>query len=297
MRRPDYSAHEHLLIDLKPRAELWRMGVGLMVAFAVMMALTLIAHGIIAIRAPVVAEGLRSEAPGSDPASLLILLGSYGFALAGIVAAGLLVYHRGLSTLLGGWQRAWRQFWRSMMALLALYAVTWILPPWFSGEFLDANLNFSLWLALLPLSLTAVLVQVSAEEILFRGYLQQGLAARFSNPLIWMGVPTLLFAAGHYMPGQAGENALMIAIWSGLFGLAAADLTARSGTLGPAIALHLANNVTALLVISMPGMMSGLSLFTTPFGLEDIADLRPWLIAELAAMLCAWLAVRLALRV
>ena len=35
------------------------------------------------------------------------------------------------------------------------------------------------WAAWLPLVLPALLVQTAAEEIAFRGYLMQGLAARF----------------------------------------------------------------------------------------------------------------------
>ena len=37
-------------------------------------------------------------------------------------------------------------------------------------------------------------------------------------------------------------------IWAGAFGIAAADLTARCGTLGPAIALHFGNNLCAALI-------------------------------------------------
>ena len=297
MKRPDYSAHEHLLIGLRARPELWRMGVGLLVAVAVMFALIILTQGILASRAPTLLDGMSGDAPGNTPASLLVMLGSYGFASLGVMAAGLMIYHRGAARLLGGWQRCWRQFRRAMTGLLILYAVSYLLPPWSMGAPLEPNLSLSLWLTLLPLSLLAVLVQVSAEEILFRGYLQQTLAARFSNPLIWMVVPTILFALGHYMPAQAGENAILIAVWAGFFGLAAADLTARSGTLGPAIALHLANNVSALLLVSMQGSLSGLSLYLAPFSMADATDLRPWLIVDLFGMLCAWLAVRLALRV
>ncbi|MCR8825312.1 CPBP family intramembrane metalloprotease [Photobacterium sp. TY 1-4] len=158
------------------------------------------------------------------------------------------------------------------------------------------GLPFGVWAALLPLSLLAVLVQVSAEELLFRGYIQQQLAARFTSPLVWMVLPSALFALGHYAPETTGGNAIWIAAWAGIFGLLMADLTARTGTLGPAIAVHFINNVIAMLFTAMPDDLSGLALYIMPFALSDEAAIARWLPVDFAIMLTGWLAVRLALR-
>ena len=151
-------------------------------------------------------------------------------------------------------------------------------------------------MVLLPLSLGVVFIQISAEEIFFRGYLQQQLAARFQSPLVWMVLPSVLFAMGHYQPAEAGENAVMIVVWAGVFGLLMADLTARSGTIGPALAVHFVNNVTALLITSLPDSLGGLALWHAPFGMEDTAELRAWMPVDFALMIVSWLAARLALR-
>ncbi|WP_338153259.1 CPBP family intramembrane glutamic endopeptidase [Pseudophaeobacter leonis] len=82
------------------------------------------------------------------------------------------------------------------------YGVILVLPPYDFGAPLVSNLGFWPWLGLLPLSLLAVLVQVSAEEVVFRGYLQQALAARFKSPVIWLVAPSALFGLAHYMPGR-----------------------------------------------------------------------------------------------
>jgi uncharacterized membrane protein len=95
---------------------------------------------------------------------------------------------------------------------------------------------------------------------------------------------------------QAGELAWVIVLWSALFGLALADLTARAGTLGPAIALHLINNATAILFISMPDSLSGLSLYHSPFDMSDEAMVRAWMPVEFMMILVSWLAARLAIR-
>ena len=148
-------------------------------------------------------------------------------------------------------------------------------------------------LLLLPLALLAVLIQTSAEEILFRGYLQQQLAARFRSPVIWMVAPALLFGVLHYRP-DAGANGGLIMLWAAGFALAAADLTARAGTLGPAIGLHFMSNASALL--SAEGTLSGLALFRLQIDMADPVALRPYLLIDATMILIGWLAARLAIR-
>ncbi len=105
-----------------------------------------------------------------------------------------------------------------------------------------------------------------------------------------------MFALGHYLPQEAGGNALPIALWSGVFGILMADITARAGTLGPAIALHLFNNMIALLIVSLPDSLSGLSLYLLPYSMADTEHLRAWLAVDFATMFVTWLLARLALR-
>ena len=78
--------------------------------------------------------------------------------------------------------------------------------------------------------------------------------------------------------------------------MAAADLTARAGSLGPAVAMHLVNNFAAMAIISTQGEMSGLALMKLPFGPDDEAAIAAFLPIDLATMGVSWLAARLAIR-
>lgn len=287
-----YKAHEHLVGPARPRAELWRLIVGLAV---VAVLVTLLNVGLFAV---ITFAGVSGPAflAGETPASLLVLLASFGFVTLGVSVAARCLQKRSLRSIIGTLPLAIRQFHRVFAALLLLGAVVVILPPYSVGATLIPHLAFWTWLALLPFAVGTVLIQVSAEEILFHGYIQQSLAARFRSPWIWMGIPSLIFAAGHYAPGTTGENAGLVAIWSGIFGLFAADLTARSGTLGPAIALHLFNNIVALIFISLPDNLSGLALFLLPYDMSDGGAVRQWLFVDFAMMVIGWLAARVALR-
>jgi len=92
--------------------------------------------------------------------------------------------------------------------------------------------------------------------------------------------------------------------WAFCFGLAASDLTARSGTLGPALAFHLANNAFAFLLYGEAGgPSSGFALFLFPpesmgdtFTTGSSASISWQLALELLLLGLMWLAARIGLK-
>ncbi|TCP40612.1 CPBP family intramembrane glutamic endopeptidase [Rhodovulum marinum] len=292
-----YQPHERLTAPARARPALWRLAAGAITALAVYYGLIYALFGLVAIaRGADIAASVFSGifVTTLTAAGTLGLLASFGFLVIGTLVAAQLFQHRGLTTLTGPPSLAASHFARVLRALALLYAAVWLLLP--SGVPLTPHVGFGRWLTLLPLAVPLILLQVGAEELFFRGYLQQQLAARFRNPAIWIGLPAALFAWGHYMPEETGANALMVAAWAGVFAAAAADLTARTGTLGAAVALHFANNAVAILFLSLPGPVSGLALYTYPFAPDDPA-LTPLFLVDLAVIGVSWLAARVALRV
>lgn len=159
------------------------------------------------------------------------------------------------------------------------------------------NLSPQIWIFWLVPTLVAIFVQVYAEELVFRGYLQSMLAARFASPLIWIGIPTLLFGLLHLPTALAfGENAWLVLAAPTLLGGIAAHLTARTGSISTATALHFANNAIGILVVSVPGPLGMLSLYTYPFDPMDVETVRPMIIMNLAFILLAYAAYHLVIR-
>ena len=298
--RPDrpYAAHEALVAPARNTSAIWRLLLGILVILGVVFFLSTSLQTVVVTAFPKLWDEVISSTDtfGATPPAMYLILGSFACVSFAVVIAVRLVHGRSLTTVLGPWQVLTRQFWAVARILLGIGVVIVLLTPSTLSEPLTPNLQIGLWLSILPFSLLAVLVQTSAEEILFRGYLQQQLAAPFASPWVWMGVPSAVFALGHYLPGEAGDNALLIALWAGLFGVMMADITARAGTLGPAIAIHFVNNVSALMVISMPDSLSGLSLYTVPYAMSDTTAMRALLPVDFAGMLVAWLAARVAIR-
>jgi len=297
MHWPDYRAHQAFIAPARNRAEVWRLLVGLFLAALAMIAFNQLFFDVMYRLAGDQRGALYDQIiSGTTPLAMYIQLFTFGFLILSVAITLRFLHHRPIRSLLGPLRPCLSQFAAVAVMLLAVGFAIFLLPPWDMGAEYLPNIALGVWVMLLPLSLLAVLVQVSAEELLFRGYVQQQLAARFRSPFVWMVLPSVLFSLGHYLPDTAGENALIIAVWAGLFGILMADLTARSGTLGPAIAVHFINNISAILIVSLPDNLSGLALYLTPFSLEDTAQLRAWLPVDFGLMVVFWLAARLAIR-
>lgn len=228
---------------------------------------------------------------GSTPSAVAWNLATFGLYIA-ILAALLRAFHnRTLLILIGPPRPALRQFRRVFLYLLPLFLFLFL--PSLTHPDVYHNLSFGRWLSLLPLMLPLLFVQISAEELIFRGYLQSHLAALSQNPFIWMGIPSFLFGLIHYDSIQPAYSAWAYVVWATGLGLVAADLTARSGTLGPALALHFVNNIFALLFVAADDWLFGASLFIwQTYGMPW----EPWIPFEALTLFTFWLAARLALR-
>ncbi len=280
-------------------AELWRTAAGVVLTFVAGMALYQLCFALVSnLIGPDATQSLIDATTFSKNSAFatLYILFTFGFFTVGLMMVLHSLHHRTLATLIGPWAAALSDFIRVVLAVTALFVLISVLLPQDVEHVANAALGRRTWILLLPLSLTAILVQASTEELVFRGYLQQQLAARFPTLPVWMIVPSLLFGLAHVSPESAGANAPFFALWAVVFALAAADLTARTGTIGAAIGLHAANNIAAILLVSIEGSGSGLALFHLPMSMDD-PRIAAMMLPELASTLCAWLTARLVLKV
>ncbi|MDZ7709121.1 MAG: CPBP family intramembrane glutamic endopeptidase [Roseovarius sp.] len=292
-----YAAYEPLVAPARPSAGLGRLGGGIALTVVVFLALSVAWSRLL----PVIfgPEGWARIRPGVEaattPVGVLINLFTFGLLIAALALSLRAMHGRGLLSLVGPLPLALRQFGRAGLALVVLYGLIALVPMPEAIE-PERNLALGTWVALLPLALVGLLCQVVAEEVAFRGYLQSQLAARFASPVVWLALPALGFGLLHFDSAIYGTSGWLVMLWATGFGLAAADLTARFGTLGPATALHLVNNFSAILVAAPKGQFDGLALYVFPFSLSDAGAVTAILPVDIGMLLCAWLAIRLALR-
>lgn len=295
-RPGDYRPHQRFYAAADPRIELWRTVLGSVTIAAVYIGLLVGFLFIVRLRyGPMIGSVIYAAMlRGATPGTMVLLLLTFLSLAIGAVTATRLVHGRRGGTLFGDGRQVVGDFWRVAVAVFALNLG--LLPFALTQEGVQSHLDLGTFVTYLPFALIALVVQTGAEELVFRGYLQQQLAARFRSPWVWMLVPSLLFASMHYSPAY-GPNAWLIVAWATLFGLCAADLTARTGSLGAAIGLHFSTNLAAFFFVGIGGNLDGMALWSQAIDLGNAQMVRPLLLVDFFGIITSWLLARLTLRV
>ena len=290
-----YKLHERLVAPARNKSDILRLIFGLvMITMLYMVMVMLGGHVVSVIMGDAWMQAIATSPGLTSPGQMLTILGSFGFMIIAVCLVVILLHHRSPITLIGGFRIATVQFFQAMRNLLPYIALLVVFA--FMAEDLQQNLTLKLWLSILPLTLLFLLVQVSAEELIFRGYLQSQLAALNLHKSVWVLLPAILFGLLHYDPIIMKSAAPWVVLWSICFGVLAGDLTARSGTLGPAVAFHFAINFLSIGVVGIGDYLGGLNLYFYPFSITDTSKLIAYLPLDTIGMLLAYFFVRLALR-
>jgi hypothetical protein len=260
---PAYAPVREFAAPARESAELWRTALGAILMTVIYLAALAVAGLVLyAVHGRFVTMALLvGMAAGTSAGALIVLLGSFlAMALAAFVTVRL-VHRRSSATLFGaGPAPLARVFLRvAVPVILVNFA---LLPFLLTEESLTQKYPLARYLLVACFALPVLWVQTGAEEIVFRGYLQQQLAARFEAPVLWMGLPSALFALGHYSNFSVLSEPWLNVGWAAVFGLLAADLTARTGNIGAAWGMHFANNAAALMLVAVQHMYDGLALWT-----------------------------------
>lgn len=288
MRHPEFTA---MLVPARTYPQIWRLLLGVLLILFTYLSWTLIVLGA-ALGVVAAEQGLWGVMPffqelqvGRNPGSVALLLLTFGGMALGPVLAAAALHFRGPGSLLGPWGDWWRGFVTAFAVVVLVFGVLMaasaaIWPP-------VANLDLARWLIWLPLALPLLFVQIAAEELLFRGYLMQQLAVRFTARWVWFTLPALAFGLLHWDP-EAGRNLPLVLLSAFAFGLVAADLTERTGSLGAAMGFHFANNLLALFVLSIKDTITGLALYVTPWGLAEEGTVSLGLVVSILLVFGNW---------
>ncbi|MEM9044327.1 MAG: CPBP family intramembrane glutamic endopeptidase [Pseudomonadota bacterium] len=199
------------------------------------------------------AEAMGSLPPAAQ--SILVLLSFLGIWI-GVWIAARLLHRRSLTSVLsarGRW--SWGHFWFGFAVAggFALCLIFLVLAT--GGRGLPETIDPLAWGILIIPMFVAVFFQAAGEELLFRGYMQQQLAARFRHPLVWIVIPSLIFGLLH--GGTDWRGLAYIAI-TFMIGVVTALTVWRTGSLATAMGLHLGNNFSAFLIMgpeALPRML------------------------------------------
>lgn len=234
----------------------------------------------------------RLVGDGGPKAFLVAFLFGFTGMILGLRVALAWLHRRSLGSVMGPGEFRVDHFLMGASVVFVAIAVYAAQVPGMPGE--PSAQDRAAWLAWAPVALVAIFGQVCAEEMVFRGYLQQQFAVRFRSRAIWWLAPAAIFGALHWR-ADLGPDAPMAAGAAFLMALAYGDVAARLGNISAAIGLHFANNVMALMIVAPAGPMGALALFHSPAGPGAAAAFRAGLVVNVGVTLVLWSIWRIAL--
>ncbi|WP_460272722.1 lysostaphin resistance A-like protein [Celeribacter sp. ULVN23_4] len=280
------------------RPELWRLAVAIVAALLISIVVTPLFYLIIGRLAPNLMPfqlGPRGMMVGTTPGGLFVILSGFIILLWGALQLAKRLHARSLREITGPAALMRAQFLVTLKWIIAFTLLSFFLP-WDGPADPVANLPGGLWLFWLPFAILGLMVQVTAEEVFFRGYLQsQFIGVTRSYPL-GVAASAVIFGLAHTSGSAEGIAAIFPVVWAIGFGVLAGDLTMRAGTIGPAIALHFVNNLSAMVLAPQQDMMSGFGLFVQTESAETLYSDPKALIFQSLLLLVSWLVARLAIR-
>ncbi|MCS6829204.1 MAG: type II CAAX endopeptidase family protein [Armatimonadota bacterium] len=221
--------------------EWWRYAAGVLVIFASW------TGGQIAFTLPLLLGG--ADPARADLLLLAALLFSFAPALVAVAAVVRLLHGRPALTLITPYGRiGWKRLTLGFGVWLAIAAIAAVIEATLHPDRYQPNPEP---LSVLPFLLVAVLlipVQAGSEELVYRGYLLQGMGLLVRQPLLLAVLNGVLFALPHAANPEVSVDFVKLLLLYCLAGFFWTLITLRSGTLELAIGAHTANNLFTAVV-------------------------------------------------
>lgn len=266
----------HRWVDAaRPRVGVWRTLAGTALVIVAWVVLANVVAGVAVLSGLIRIGDLQAmvdEAPRElshrDAAVVLgVGLATFLGLWVGVWAVLRLLHKRSFASLIGFDGRLkGRQFLVGAGLAAAYLAIGMAMSSLSGGAPQRSNLPVETWLvAFVPLVLLIALQSIS-EELLFRGYLVQQLAARVNTPIVWGLLPALAFGLAHVTNGRADPQFTAYYIFAAvMLGLVMTATVWRTGGISAAMGFHVVNNIGAMLVVGLGGG-TPVSLFTLSYG-------------------------------
>ncbi len=176
----------------------------------------------------------------------------------------------------------WQLMFKGFAVFLGLIALATLLEALLKPDEYRMTFDATQFLIFLPIALVITPLQAAAEELLFRGYVMQGLGLWGRGAVVPVLGSSLLFMAAHLANPEVGANAYLILLLYLLMGLFLAIITVKSNSLELAIGVHAANNLFAVLVMNYAGSaLPAPSLFTAA-EIDPVASLVSFVVVAAA---------------
>ncbi len=269
---PESRAFHAFIEPARPGGAWWRVLIGLSLCVMLWLGFGFVLVGMVA-NGALAPLGIGAEAgmamgvPGRrmPPEAVLLFLLTFTGLWIGLWVAVRLVHRRRFRTLFspGGRPQA-RPFLNGACLALGFHIVSLGVYTAVLGTPERTALPVSVWSLWLAPVVLAIIIQATSEELLFRGYILQHFAVWSRHPFVWAVVPAALFAILHYDAGMEAGMRWRMLVHILIIGVVTAALVWRTGGLGAAAGLHVANNIVAICGFGITGSAFGFELWVFP---------------------------------
>ncbi|OQX15077.1 MAG: hypothetical protein BWK73_07805 [Thiothrix lacustris] len=172
----------------------------------------------------------------------------------------------------------WKLMFKGFAVFFSLIAVATLVEASFQPTGYQMTFDATQFLTFLPIALVVTPLQAAAEEVLFRGYVMQGVGLWARGAVMPVLVSSLLFMVAHLGNPEVGADAYLIPLLYLAMGLFLALITVKSNSLELAIGVHAANNLFTVLIMNYAGSaLPAPSLFTAG-EIDPLASLFSFLV-------------------
>ena len=185
----------------------------------------------------------------------ILLLLSFVGGLMALWLAVVVIHKRSLKSLITPYQNVrWSRVGFGFGVWFLMIAILELISYFVSPETYIFQFNWKTWLPLVAIALLIMPMQTSFEEILFRGYLMQGLGLATNSRLIALVITSIGFGAMHLANPEIKEFGLMLMMpyYIGM-GLFLGILTLMDDSLELALGIHAANNIFGATFVTFTG--------------------------------------------
>lgn len=197
----------------------------------------------------IVFDGSGTMMGGStNPLQFVLLMFSPIMLFVGVWLAQRVIHRRTLTELLSAGTFRWALVWQAMAIWLGTGVVWTAIEALVYPERYAWSFNLGAWLTIAPLVILLIPIQAAGEELFFRGYLMQGFARVWAQPIFLIIVSGVLFMVPHLANPEMSKalgGEIPMALSYFLVGAGTAWLSIKDNGVERAIGMHVINNLYA----------------------------------------------------
>lgn len=258
---------------LKPQNEFWKYIVGFVIVFVAMFAGQIPLAAAIGIKA--LNEGKPMPATEEEMLTFLdlnltffLILLSFAIALLALLIVVRALHNQKVREVITSRPRVdWKRIFFSFAIWAVFSACSVFLVYYLEPESYVLQFNPEKFAVLAIIAVVMIPLQTTAEELIFRGYLMQGIGLVSAYKWVPLVITSLIFGALHLANPEVGKMGYIVSLYYVGTGLFLGIITLMDEGTELALGFHAANNLVAALLVT-----ADWTAFQTPSVFKDISE-------------------------